>query len=205
MLTQTVPQSRFLGQPLTQEDVQSKAFILEVSNIVVQIDESLDEGLAQFCDVFEIDDYIRENSAKQQLLQQVCSFLLQRPVAAREVVSTGFLTSEAVDTFFFDFKSNPPAAFSPAGESVAQLVPNAELEALRKENARLQAELEALRKEKALAEEQAISAMRRRPTRHNHSIRRYAYPTIDDMISDLMTEAVAEGVRQVLGEGKANV
>jgi hypothetical protein len=300
----TVPTSRFLGQPLTEEDSQSHAFICEVGNVIASIEDGLEYSLGQLACDFEIDegDYIREKSARQELLRQAASFLLQRPVAGREVVRENLLTFDAVNTFFYDYKSNPPANYSPQGEkptvktlqvvnpkeytksptfraamcrlvqkvsqtidqeitevfqpdaasepqwntartlmlkgltgfiaqvgyfegdvmiserqfdyknaaeyfglpadeAIVQPAPSAEVEALRRENNRLKLEVETLRRQKARAEEKAISALRYRPSSRGQR----SFTSLDEYIENMMSDAVAEGVRQVLAEGKANV
>src|SRR5688572_24829615 len=91
--------SRFLGQPITDEDTQTFAFIIEVGNLVEGLAENLDYGVGQLAGDFETepDDYIRISSIRQQLIRQFASFLLQRPVADKEMVREHLLDFEPVN------------------------------------------------------------------------------------------------------------
>jgi hypothetical protein len=101
----------------------------------------------------------------------------------------------------FDYKNAAEYFNVPPAEAIVPASASDEIEALRRENNRLKLEVQSLRRQKARAEEQAISSLRYRPSRRNQR----SFSSLDEYIESMMSEAVAEGVRQVLGEGKANV
>jgi hypothetical protein len=195
------------GKPLGEDDARHFEILNQAGGLVENLAEEIDEAIVGFWDTFDIqpDDYVRFGSARQILLNLLASFIMQRPVAPSEIIQEHHFTGKNADAFYKN-PENFMYVYSSSDESQIIATPAAqanELEALRLENSKLQNEIAALRREKQIAEESAISAMRRRPTRHNSQ--RYAYASLDEMLAGMMTEAVTEGVKIALGQGKANV
>jgi hypothetical protein len=126
MLSTMSPISRFFGKPLTKEEGENLFLTFEVGNLVTALDASLDDSLAQFADVLEIDsdDFIRRASARQHLLRHCAAFLLQREVADIELIREHFLDYDVVNAFFGARYDNP-SHFSPSDEKTTALVSQA--------------------------------------------------------------------------------
>lgn len=189
----TLSKPNTFGHPLMQEDGHHWEIKLQATGVIDGMTELIDEGIAQFVDTFEIhdDDFIRWDSARTLVLHHIVAYLLQRPVAPDEIIAEHHLDGRKAGNYFRHETYTPFAASKPT----PKVDNSAELELLRRENARLKLENEALRCEKQLAEEQAIYAMRRRPSsRFGRS-----YATLDEMVGDMLTNAVADGIRQTLG------
>jgi hypothetical protein len=192
------------GKAITELEAQHPLIFCEVGNIIAELDEQLNISVTQFADVFDLNyeiNPVRWHSARQQLLNQVVAYLLQRYVEPTEIIPERLVSDDfkTIDAFFE--RDGHLAQNSPEGEKIVEQTPaltiTPEMDALRRENNRLKLEVETLHRQKARAEEKAISALRYRPSSRTQP----RYSSIDAMISDMIREEVEE----VLAEGKANV